>query len=187
MRSVRTISDNDLRWFAARLLIAMHDVKRNGGMSVHELRQALKHLPGAESLTMTLAPNGNALVTIAGRTVEVSPTASNEEIALALREPATNTPNVTVIPTVAFTRDTNMSNPNPGGFAASIRAMMDDARAGVEKARTDGLAKVGEAVAKLNEAKTATAHVAGSMAKTIEDEAASVLAELGQISNDLGT
>lgn len=74
---------------------------------------------------------------------------------------------------------------NPVSFAASIKAMMDDAKAGVAKAREDGLAKVGEAVGKLHEAKGAVTQVSHKMAKTIEDEAASVMAELGQISNDL--
>jgi hypothetical protein len=190
---MRSISENDLRWFAARLSIAIEETKRYGGMSVHELKQALRDVPGVESLTMGYAPSGNALVTIAGRTVEASPTASNAEIALAFREPAVSTPNVTVTPlpepvvyATAQTRTKSMSNPNPGSFAAGIRAMMDEARAGVAKARADGLAKVGDAVSKLNDAKEATVHVAGSMAKTIEDEAAAVLAELGQISNDIG-
>lgn len=79
-----------------------------------------------------------------------------------------------------------MSTPAPGSFAASIRAMMDEARDGVARARSDGLAQVRDAVGKLHEAKDATTHVAGQMARTIEDEAASVLSELGQISNDLG-
>ena len=78
-----------------------------------------------------------------------------------------------------------MTTPAPGSFAASIRAMMDEARAGVAQARTDGLAKVGQAVGKLSEAKVSIAKVSASMATTIEEEAASVLSELGQISNDL--
>jgi hypothetical protein len=49
-----------------------------------------------------------------------------------------------------------MSTPIPGSFAASMRAMMDEARAGVAQARADGVAKVGEAVSKLNDAKVAT-------------------------------
>ena len=165
-------------------------------MSVHEMRQALSAIPGAESLTVSLAEDGSGdeVVTIAGRSVRVRPGASHEEIALAFREPAMSTPNVTVTPLpapVAYaptpTRTNRMTtNPAPGGFAASLRAMMDEARAGVEQARADGLAKVGEAVQRLNDAKAATAHVAGKMAATIEDEAAAVVSELGQISNDLG-
>lgn len=190
---MRTLSENEMRWFAARLLIAIEDTKRFGAMSVHDMRQALRAVPGAESLTMSYTYDGNALVTIAGRTVEVSPSASHAEIELAFREPAMSTPNVTVTPlpepvayVAASTRTAPMTNPAPGSFAAGIRAMMDEARAGVAQARADGLAKVGEAVNKLNDAKVATAHVTGTMAKTIEDEAADVLAELGQISNDLG-
>lgn len=75
--------------------------------------------------------------------------------------------------------------PMSGSFAAQIKAMMDEARAGVEQAKAEGLAKVGDAVGKLNDAKVAATKVAGSMAKTIEEEANAVLAELGQISNDL--
>lgn len=73
-----------------------------------------------------------------------------------------------------------------GSFAAGLKAMLDEARAGLEQSRADGLAQVQGAVGKLNEAKVATAHVSAKMAKTIEDEAANALAELGQISNDLG-
>lgn len=79
-----------------------------------------------------------------------------------------------------------MSAPVSGSFAASLKAMMDEARAGLEQARSDGKARVSEAVGKFAEAKTATVSVAGNIAKTIEDEAASVMAELGQISNSLG-
>lgn len=68
-------------------------------------------------------------------------------------------------------------------FAASLKAMIDDAKAGVEQARADGRAKVGEAVAKLNEAKVATTKVASAMAQAIADEADAAMSDLGQISN----
>ncbi|KRQ11921.1 hypothetical protein AOQ73_05800 [Bradyrhizobium pachyrhizi] len=146
---------------------------------------------------MGYAPNGNQTVTIAGQTVEVSPTAGHEEIALAFRDPPMSTPNVTVTPVpppVEYAPaapsqpqgNTMTTSAAPGSFAASLRALMDDARAGVEKARADGHAKVTDAVAKLHEAKQATQYVTDKMAQTIHDEAHSVLSELGQISNDLG-
>jgi hypothetical protein len=84
---------------------------------------------------------------------------------------------------LSSTKVTSMTAPAPGSFAASLRAMMEEARAGIAQARSDGLAKVGEAVQKLNDAKLQTQQVTGSMAKTIADEADAVLAELGQISN----
>lgn len=191
------ISDNDFRWFAARLSIAVEDIRRSGGMSVNEMKQALRDIPGAEGLTVSYAPSGNQLITIAGRTVEVAPTASNAEIALAFREPAMSTPNVTVtatpIPAVTLTppaptqpQSKSMTTPAPGSFAASLKALLDEGRAGVEQAKADGHAKVRDALGKMHEAKTAVAHVTNNMAQTIHDEAHSVLSELGQISNDLG-
>jgi hypothetical protein len=114
-------------------------------------------------------------ITLNGKQITVSAEASIDEIRNAL--------NVQKINEVTTASQPTMTTPAPGSFAASIRAMMDEARAGVVQARADGLTKVKEAVGKLTEAKTATAQVAASMAKTIEDEAASVLAELGQISN----
>lgn len=80
-----------------------------------------------------------------------------------------------------------MSATPTGSFVAGLKAMVDDARADLERTRIDGTAVVQVAVGKIHEAKAAVAHVTSSMAKTIEDEAAAVLAELGQISNDLGT
>jgi hypothetical protein len=70
-------------------------------------------------------------------------------------------------------------------FAASLRAMIDEAKAGVEQAREDGRSKVSAAVAKLNEAKAATVKVSGAIAQTISDQADEVISDLGQISNDL--
>jgi hypothetical protein len=92
------------------------------------------------------------------------------------------TPAKTPLPNVEIA-NADVPKPAPGGFAASIRAMMDEARADLAKAREDGVSKVKEAVGKLTEAKAAVVQVSGSIAKTIEDEAASVMAEIGQISN----
>lgn len=78
-----------------------------------------------------------------------------------------------------------MTTPAPGSFSASLKAMLDEARAGVEQARADGLTKVTEAVGKLNDVKASTSKVAAGMAKQIEDEAASALSDLGQISNEI--
>lgn len=71
----------------------------------------------------------------------------------------------------------------PGGFAASLRAILDDAKAGLEQAQADGRARVGEAVAKLKDATAATLQVSGNLAQTISDQADEVMSDLGQISN----
>lgn len=93
---------------------------------------------------------------------------------------------VTPLPTVTYRTTASMSTPAPGSFAASLRAIVDEARADIAQARTDGAAKVHDAVGKMKEAAVATAHVSATISKTMEDEAADVMAELGQISNDLG-
>jgi hypothetical protein len=72
-----------------------------------------------------------------------------------------------------------------GGFVASLRAMMDEARAGLDQARAEGMAVVQGAIGELHQAKAATTKVTGTMADRIKSEAADVMAELGQISNDL--
>jgi uncharacterized protein YicC (UPF0701 family) len=91
-------------------------------------------------------------------------------------------PAPTPLPSVEIAK-AETPKPQNAGFAASIRAMMDEARSDLAKAREEGLSKVKNAVGKLTEAKAAVVQVSGSMAKTIEDEAASVMAEIGQISN----
>lgn len=161
-------------------------------MSIEDLKARLRDVPGIEGLTMQSLV-GRQVFGFDGKIAAVDPNASDQEIEDAIRSAAAldqpNAPivqNPTPLPPVNLTETAPMTSPAPGTFASSIRAMMDEARAGVAQARSDGLAKVGEAIGKLNDAKTATAHVAGTMAKTIEDEAASVLSELGQISNDLG-
>lgn len=92
----------------------------------------------------------------------------------------------TPLPSVNMTEGkTTVTAPAPGSFSASLKAMIDEAKAGLAQAQNDGRARVGAAVSKLTEAKVATAKVADGMASQIEDAAASALADLGQISNDI--
>ena len=143
-------------------------------MGLAEVKARLAHIAGIDNLKVEPTPRGDEIYSL-GDVKAIVPQGGNRESMTYLAEKLSN----------PFEEKT-MSAPAPGSFAASIKAMMDEARAGVTKAREDGLAKVGDAVGKLNEAKVATVAVAGSMAKAIEDEAAEVMSELGQISNDLG-
>lgn len=173
------ISENDLRWFAARLLFAIEDVKRYGGMSVHELKQALSAVPGVESLTLGYAPNGNELVTIAGRTVEVSPGASNEDIALAFR-------GGTPIPTVSFvappiqsqTRTKSMSITGAAPAVLSIKDLITNSRQTVKAAHDKLIANAG----KVNDAAAALNGLGDDLGKEGDD----LMAMIGQFKNDLG-
>jgi hypothetical protein len=156
-------------------------------MSIADLKQRLAHIPFIENLTMRLE-GGKEVYSLGAGFAAVDPMAGDAEIEAAIRTvlPAP-TSKATPLPIVNLTevKPAMPTTPAPGSFAASIKAMMDDARAGVAQARSDGLAKVGEAVGKLQDAKVATAHVAAKMVQTIEDEAASVMSELGQITNEL--
>lgn len=186
---MRSISENDLRWFAARLSIAIEETKRFGGMSVHDMKQALAAVPGVESLTMAYTFDGNLLVTIAGRTVEVSPSASNAEIELAFREPAMSTPNVTVtpLPRVAYasapiippqTRTKHMSITGAAGATLSIKDLISKSRTAVQAAH-EKLAT--------NADKVATAAAAlDSLGDDLGKEGDDLLSMIGQFKNDLG-
>lgn len=147
-------------------------------MGLAEVKARLAHIAGIDNLKVEPTPRGDEVYTL-GDVTAIVPAGGNRESMAYLAEKLSN-------PFEANEKPSMTTKPAPGSFAAGIRAMMNEARAGVAKAREDGLAKVGDAVKKLDEAKVATVSVAGQMAKTIEDEAAEVMSELGQISNDLG-
>jgi hypothetical protein len=160
-------------------------------LSIQEIRDRLRDIPGAEAMTMQTVM-GRQLFGINGKLIGVPVTASDAEIEQTIRAGLASNALAEILPSPSSALLPPLTPPSQprapsmsGNFAASIKAMMSEARAGVEQARQEGLSKVTEAVGKLNDAKAATANVAHTMAKTIEDEAASVLAELGQITNDL--
>lgn len=152
------------------------------------LKMMLVDVAGIEGLTETII-GGRRVYTLNGLTAAVDMNADAAAAEAAIR----NAVGVRTAASAAFTpppptqpQGKPMSRPPVGSFAASLRAMMDESRDSLARARADGLKQVAEAVEKLNDAKSATRQVAGTMARTIEDEAAAVLSELGQISNDLG-
>ena len=155
---------NDLEWLAARLLIAVYDTNRESeAMSVQALKSALADIPGSQELTINYAPNGNQLITIDGKTLEVGPMASNDEIRLALQNPFVRTEN------------TKMAITDAGKLATSIKDRIQAAkdRVAAVSANTDNALK------KLNDA----ADTGDKIAKQIEAEADDLHAQLGQFSN----
>lgn len=171
--------------YAGDLSSAIIALGRENRMSIESLKQRLSHIPGIQNLTMRLEA-GQEVYSVGAGFASVQPGASDAEIEQAVLSVTPRSVNVTPLPAAPLINESKpMSAPVPGSFTASIKAMIDSARADLEQAKTDGLAKVSGAVGKLAEAKTSTLNVAGQMAKTIEDEAASVMSELGQISNEL--
>lgn len=162
-------------------------------MSIEDIKARVRDIPGTENLTMNVLL-GRQVFGFNGLIAGVDMNATDNEIEDAIRatydlakygrNPIEKSP--TPLPAVNLTEPKTMTAPAPGSFAASLRAMLDEGRAGIEQAKADGLAKVSGAIGKMNEAKVATVKVASNMAQSIEDEAASVMSELGQISNDLG-
>src|SRR5246127_1270387 len=153
-------------------------------VSIADLKARLHDVQGIETLTLTLI-GGRACYGFAGKIAAVDPMATDKEIEEATRKAASMTAASAPEPvsTPAAPKASPMTNPAPGGFAAGLKAILDNAKAGVAKAQADGLAKVNAAATKLNEAAAHTAAVTDNMAQTINDQADAVLAELGQISN----
>jgi hypothetical protein len=86
------MNQNDLDWYAARLAIAVHEVRRlTPEMAIWELKQAF---PGLK--TVSPAPNGNQILHFEDRDLEVGPMASNAEIRAALQNPFVRTENTRV-------------------------------------------------------------------------------------------
>lgn len=154
------LSANDLAWFAARLSLAVYDTNRETpAMLIHEMREALKGLPGLEDLQITYQPDGNQLLNLDGKTLEVGPMASNEEIRLALLNP--------------FIRTENTSMSITG--ANSLKAKFEAAK--TRKAAIE--ARVDTALTAYNGA----ADIAESAIKSLEDDAAALQAEVKDFTN----
>lgn len=94
LQIMTALSDNDLRWFAARLSIAVEDTRRETReMQLHDMRELLKDEPGYENLTIEYEPNGHQLLRLDGKILEVGPAASNAEIVQALKNTLVRTEN----------------------------------------------------------------------------------------------
>ena len=158
---MRGLSTNDLDWFAARLSLAVYDTNRESPeMSIYELRQALRDIPGIETLTVEHRLFCT-LLHIDGRTLQVSPGASNEEIRLALQNPFVRTENTKM----------SITNIKPGEVKGLLQKVRD--RQAASLAKVASLAAKSEEVAAKMDAVTSTA----------DKELDTALAELGQFSN----
>jgi hypothetical protein len=166
-RRKRTLlNQNDLDWFAARLSIAVYDVTRiTPEMSAYELQAALKDITGSEQLTISYAQNGNQLIHIGDRTVEVGPMASNDEIRLALQNPWIKTENTKV----------SISGYQPGAIRDRLNALKEKGR----QRRDEALSKLDDA-GKKHEAVSAEIE---QIASKLEKEADDALQEFAEFSN----
>jgi hypothetical protein len=116
-------------------------------MSVADLKARLADVPGIETLTMRLIC-GRQEFGFNGLIAAVDATANDQEIETAIRQTAelAKFRRLASVPFVSPAKPKEArpmsATPARTGFAASLRAMMDEARAGVEKARSDGMQTV---------------------------------------------
>lgn len=158
-------------------------------LNAERIKLKLPDIAGIEQLAFTEV--GDRLVAaFNGVTTSVAHNASEDQMIAAIRNAASlrvaqlRMPNETapeLSPPPLPTKGPAMASPT--GFAAQIRAMLNDARADLENARADGLKHVAAAVGEMREVKTQVENVTAGMVRVIRDETADMLAELGQISN----
>jgi hypothetical protein len=136
-------------------------------MSAYELRQALQGvIPGSESLTISLSENGNQLINLGDKTLEVGPMASNDEIILALQNPWIRTENTKIM---------SISGYEPGAIRAKLEALKKNGK----ERRDAALARLDDAGAK-HEAVSAEIE---KVATQIEKEADAAIAEFASFTN----
>lgn len=128
-------------------------------MSVVELKAALRDVPGSEHLTITYAPNGNQVLHIGDKSIEIGPMASNDEIRAILKNP--------FIPTA----NTKMSITGTNSLKVKFEAAKQR-KAAIE-------ARVETALTSYNGA----ADIAEGAIKSLEDDAAALQAEVAGFTN----
>ena len=133
-------------------------------MSISDLREALSDIPGARDLTLGYGADGNQVVTIGDRSVEVGPMASNEEIRDALQSPSvTEKPLMTI------------SGYEPGSIREKLSALKEKGR----QRRDAALAKLDDAGKKHE----AVSEEIEKIAAQIEKEADDALQEFASFTN----
>lgn len=160
--------------FAAHVMLAMEEIR----MSSNELKQALRHIPGAENLTINYAPiSGNMLVTVGGRTVEVRPTASNAEIVLAFSNPAISIPAPIPAPITQVRTPKMASITGASSASMTIKDLIAGSRNAVQAAHNKLIANAG----KVQDA----AGALNGLGDDLGAEADDLMSMIGQFKNDL--
>jgi hypothetical protein len=131
-------------------------------MSAYELQAALKDITGSEQLTISYAQNGNQLIHIGDRTVEVGPMASNDEIRLALQNPFIRTENTKVTmasPLQGIGQRLGLAKHNAEADAKLISAKVDELEARRQAATPKVMAGLEAQGADLKELETFVADI----------------------------
>jgi hypothetical protein len=161
-------------------------------MSIQELRHALKDIPGADGLTINYGENGNQVVTIGNRSVEVRPAASNAEIAAAFANPTVPTSATLPAPRLVpapITTIAPVGIPSPNGIvkmpsitgASSASMTIKDLIAGSRTAVAAAHNKLIQNAGKVSDAAAAL----DGLGNDLGSEADDLMSMIGQFKNDL--
>jgi hypothetical protein len=162
-------------------------------LDAEAIKAKLPDVQGIEQLAFTLV--GDRLVAaFNGRTTSVAHNANEDQMILAIRNAAAlpaapeapvvlNPQPLPTAPPPAAPKVKPMASPAPGGFAADLKAILDNAKLRVAQSQNNARAKVNDAAGRLVDVATQVDRVGDHMAQQINEQADSVLAELGQISN----
>lgn len=153
------LTQQDLEGLIGPILLSEYPDRKLNPMSVQELKEALRDIPGSNEITISYAPNGNQILHLGDKQVEIGPMASNDEIRAVLQNP--------FIPTA----NTKMSITG----ANSLKAKFEAAKA--RKAAIES--RVETALTSYNGA----ADIAESAIKSLEDDAAALQAEVSAFTN----
>lgn len=157
------LTQSDFEGLIGPIILTEFEGRTLNPMSVQELKEALG--PEATNLTITYAANGNQILHVGDKIIEIGPMASTDEIRAAIQNPTIPTANTKM----------SISGYEPG----SIRAKLEALKTAGKNRRDAALGKLDEAGSK-HEAVSAEIEV---IAKAIEKEADDALAEFAQFTN----
>lgn len=88
------LTQSDFEGLIGPIILTEFEGRTLNPMSVQELKEALG--PEATNLTITYAPNGNQILHVGDKIIEVGPSASNAEIKAAIQNPTIPTANTKI-------------------------------------------------------------------------------------------
>lgn len=164
-------------------------------LDAESIKAKLSDVPGIEQLAFTEV--GDRLVAaFNGRTTSIAHNGNEDQMILAIRN-AASLPAAAEAPVVlnpqplptseslappAAPKVRTMANAT-GGFAADMKAILDDAKLRVLQSQNNARSKVSDAANKLVDVAKQVDRVGDTIAQQMHDQADAVLSELGQISN----
>lgn len=159
-------------------------------LDAEAIKAKLRDVRGIETLAFTEVGD-RLVIAFDGLTTSIAHNGNEDQAIAAIRNAASLQPLNPVATPAAPQLDPQplpmkgpaMASPAPGGFAADLKAILDDAKLRVAQSTNNARAKVSDAANRLVDVAGQVDRVGDTMAQQINDQADSVLAELGQISN----